>query len=104
MGGYGSWYLGAPWPEKLAAVAPICGGGHWFHGFPEQAERLKNTPVWAFHGAKDAIVEIDRSKELVEALRECGGQVKFTIYPVADHDSWTETYANPALYEWFLDN
>jgi hypothetical protein len=28
--------------------------------------------------------------------------VKLTIYPDAGHDSWTETYNNPALYEWLL--
>jgi hypothetical protein len=28
--------------------------------------------------------------------------VKFTVYPEAKHDSWTESYANPQLYEWLL--
>jgi predicted peptidase len=27
---------------------------------------------------------------------------KITIYPEAKHDSWTETYNNPELYKWFL--
>jgi hypothetical protein len=30
--------------------------------------------------------------------------VRFTLYPEAGHDAWTETYANPALYEWFLQH
>jgi len=25
-----------------------------------------------------------------------------TIYPEAEHDSWTQTYANPELYQWLL--
>jgi predicted peptidase len=29
-------------------------------------------------------------------------EVKLTIYPDANHDSWTETYKNPELYEWLL--
>jgi hypothetical protein len=40
---------------------------------------------------------------MVDALRNVGSDVKFTIYPQAGHDSWTETYQNPELYEWFLD-
>jgi hypothetical protein len=36
-------------------------------------------------------------------LKKCGGKVLFTVYPDAGHDSWTETYANPQLYDWFLE-
>jgi predicted peptidase len=102
MGGFGSWYLGTLWPERFAAVAPICGGGLVFHGFPRRVERLKDKPVWAFHGAKDDVVPLVESQKLVDALRENGGAVKFTVYPNAGHDSWTETYNNPELYDWFL--
>jgi dipeptidyl aminopeptidase/acylaminoacyl peptidase len=41
---------------------------------------------------------------MVKALKACGGDVRLTIYPDADHDSWTRTYANPELYEWFLQH
>jgi predicted peptidase len=102
MGGYGAWYLGALWPNRFAAIAPICGGGYWFHGFPKRVEALKETPVWAFHGAQDDVVPLAASQELVSALRECGGCVEFTVYPDAGHDSWTATYSNPELYTWFL--
>jgi len=104
MGGFGSWYLGALWPERFAAVAPICGGGLVFHGFPKRVERLKNTPVWAFHGAKDDVVSLVESQKMVDALRESEGTVKFTVYPDAGHDSWTETYNNPELYSWLLSH
>jgi predicted peptidase len=104
MGGYGSWYLGALWPQRFAAIAPICGGGIVFHGLPKRVERLKDTPVWAFHGALDDRVPLSESERLVDALRECGGNVKLTVYPDAEHDSWTQTYSNPELYSWFLSH
>ncbi len=104
MGGFGSWYLAAKWPDRFAAVAPICGGGYWFHGFPERAAELKDTAVWAFHGALDDMVPLSASEEMVAVLREHGGDVRFTVYPDADHDSWTETYNNPQLYSWFLQH
>lgn len=65
---------------------------------------LKNTPVWVFHGAKDNVVPLSESESMVEALQAIGGNVKLTVYPDADHDSWTETYANPELYEWLLQH
>jgi len=97
MGGYGSWALAAEHPEKFAAVAPICGGGD-----PDTAGRIKDVPLWVFHGARDDVVPMSKSKAMVDALRKEGSDVEFTIYPEAKHNSWTETYANPALYEWFL--
>ena len=63
---------------------------------------LKNTPIWAFHGAKDNTLPLKTSQDLVDVLRKHNGNVKFTIYPDAGHDSWTETYDNPELYKWLL--
>lgn len=97
MGGYGSWSLGCEYPDRFAAIAPICGGGD-----PFLAGRLKDLPVWAFHGAKDKTVPLEKSELMVEAVNNAGGDVKLTVYPEAGHDSWTETYNNPELYEWFL--
>ena len=99
MGGFGTWRLAASYPERFAAIAPICGGGD-----PEWAPRLKDIPVWVFHGAKDEIVPLSESEKMVEALKACGGNVRFTVYPDAGHDSWTQTYENPELYEWFLQH
>ena len=98
MGGFGTWGLAAYAPHRLAAIAPICGGGEVFW-----AREFSHVPVWAFHGAKDSVVPLRRSEEMVEALKDDGGNVKFTVYPEAGHDSWTETYDNPRLYEWLLE-
>jgi predicted peptidase len=97
MGGYGSWSLAAMYPDRFAAVVPICGGG-----MPYLGRNFKNLPVWAFHGAKDEVVPLQRSQEMVDAINAAGGNAKLTVYPDAGHDSWTETYDNPELYEWFL--
>ena len=97
MGGYGTWSLSAAHPDRFAAIAPICGGGNTW-----DARRVANLPVWVFHGAKDQVVPIEKSEIMVAALEKAGGSVEFTVYPEAGHDSWTETYNNPDLYEWFL--
>ncbi len=99
MGGYGTWALASETPARFAAIAPVCGGGA-----KRMARRLKDTPVWVFHGAKDDTVPIRESQDMVDALKAAGADVKFTIYPDADHDSWTATYNNPELFTWFLQH
>jgi len=97
MGGYGTWALAVKYPDRFAAIAPICGGGN-----PLLVSRIKHIPAWVFHGARDETVPLQESERMVKALKAAGGKVKFTVYPDAGHDSWTETYKNPALYKWFL--
>jgi len=97
MGGYGTWSLAARAPERFAAAVPICGGGS-----PRDGKKLKDLPLWVFHGAKDKVVPISQSEKMVEAVKSVDGDVEFTIYPEAGHDSWTKTYDDPKLYEWLL--
>ncbi len=97
MGGYGSWGLAIANPDRFAAIAPICGGGQ-----PEEVCAIKDVPTWVFHGAKDVVVKLTESEKMVDALKACGGDVKFTVYPEANHDSWTETYDNPEFFKWIL--
>ena len=99
MGGFGTWQLARDHPERFAAIAPICGGGD-----PSKVCALENVPTWVFHGALDPTVPVQRSEEMVEALKACGGDVRLTVYPDLEHDSWTRTYDDPALYEWFLQH
>ena len=97
MGGYGTWALAARRPELFAAAVPICGGGD-----PATVNVLKNLPIWVFHGGLDGVVLPEESEKMVRALERAGGKVRYTLYPKAYHDSWTETYDNPALYDWML--
>ncbi len=99
MGGFGSWRLACEHPDRFAALAPICGRGD-----PYRARAIRHLPVWVFHGAKDEVVPLAASQEMVDALEKAGGKAAFTVYPEAGHDSWSATYDNPALYEWFLSH
>lgn len=99
MGGHGTWTLALAQPNRFAAIAPVCG---WSH--PVEFCKLAHIPIWVFHGAKDFVVPLSLSEQIVEQLKACGAdKVKFTIYPEATHDSWTETYNNEELYKWLLD-
>ncbi|MEQ8762898.1 MAG: prolyl oligopeptidase family serine peptidase [Planctomycetota bacterium] len=90
MGGFGSWELAARHPETFAAVVPICGGGD-----ERQAERLINVPIWAFHGAKDEVVPVERTRSMIAAIRKAGGEPLYTEFPEEGHSSWKPAYQDP---------
>ena len=97
MGGLGTWQLAGAIPEKLAAIAPICG-----LKAESVVEKIAPIPIWVFHGAKDPTVKIDNSDTMVRLLKKQGAEPKYTIYPEAKHDSWTEAYETEELYTWLL--
>jgi predicted peptidase len=99
LGGFATWDLALRRPEVFAAIAPICG-----HGKPSQAAKIKDLPVWAFHGALDPVVSLAGMTDMINALYAVDNDARFTVYPNAGHDSWTETYKNPKLYEWLLSH
>lgn len=99
MGGYGTWQLAMTMPEYFAAIVPICGGGMYWN-----AGRLKNVPVWAFHGQLDNTVLVEESIKMVNAVNKREGNAKLTIYPEAEHNSWDDTFKNPEVFSWLLSH
>ena len=71
MGGYGSWDLAERMPERFAALVPICGGGD-----EKQADRLVGLPIWAWHGDADGAVPVERSRRMIAAIKEAGGNAQ----------------------------
>ena len=97
MGGFGTWSIAAKYPERWAAMAPICGGGN-----PSKAELIKDIPCWCFHGDKDSAVPVEKSREMIKALKAAGGNPNYTEYPGVGHNSWDKAYGTAELYEWML--
>src|SRR5262245_8910183 len=100
MGGMGTWSLGAAHPEKWAAIVPICGGVFNSREVDETAKKLKDIPIWCCHGDKDTAVKVERSRELIDALKKLGVDPKYTEYPGVGHNSWDKAYDTDELYEW----
>lgn len=97
MGGYGTWDLLARRPDLFAAAVPVCGGGD-----PATAKKIAKIPVWVFHGDKDEAVKVERSREMVKALKAAGGHPKYTEYPGVGHASWVPAYKDPAMMKWLF--
>lgn len=118
MGGYGTWAFGYKYPDKFAALVPVCGGVTTVRAFPappwhpaskapeepyaEAAKGIGRTPVWAFHGSRDRRVPVDESRRLTEALKAAGGNVRYTEYPGVPHNSWDKAYSEKELIPWML--
>ena len=98
MGGNGAWYLAYMHPERFAAVVSMSGPAN-----PWWAGRLRATPAWVFHGAKDEIVPIRESEEMVRALREAGNpEVRFSALPDRGHGLLDLYERDRTIYDWLL--
>jgi len=97
MGGYGTWDLISRLPQRFAAAVPICGGGD-----PSQASGLVHLPLWAFHGAQDPVVSVERSRQMIQRLRSLGGQPRYTELPEVAHDAWNTAFSHPDLRPWLF--
>jgi len=97
LGGYGTWEIISRYPQKFAAAVPLCGGGD-----AARVVAARTLPIWAFHGARDDVVPVTESREVVEALLRAGSPVKYTEYADVEHNVWTRAYTDPELAEWIF--
>lgn len=94
MGGFGTWFVAMEFPEKFAAIAPVCGGGMPWNAF------VLNMPVWAFHGLKDTTVLPSNTIDMIERIKD-NDNVKMSLYEDVGHNAWEKAY-NETLLNWLL--
>jgi predicted peptidase len=107
MGGYGSWWLASAYPDRFAAMVSVSGSGFRSPVLPgpEVICKLKDLPVWAIHGAQDRISDPVANQLYAVALKDCGGEVEWTLYPDAGHgQTYARAYRDPAVYKWLLEH
>ncbi|MDB6006218.1 MAG: hypothetical protein JWR15_3205, partial [Prosthecobacter sp.] len=98
MGGFGTFSIAAKYPGVFAACVPLCGGGD-----VKNAEILKSTPFWVFHGDKDDMVPVERSRAIVAAVKQAGGELmKYTELEGAGHGITGIVYPKTDLHEWLF--
>ncbi|HOQ89409.1 MAG TPA: prolyl oligopeptidase family serine peptidase, partial [Candidatus Hydrogenedentes bacterium] len=64
---------------------------------------LARRPIRAFHGQRDKTVPPAASTLMVNLVKKAGGDVELKIYPKLEHNSWDETYGDPEVIAWLLD-
>ncbi|MBK8046699.1 MAG: prolyl oligopeptidase family serine peptidase [Anaerolineales bacterium] len=100
-GGNGTWTLATRFPDRWAAIAPICGDTN-----PAAVGVLaeRQLPIWIFHGGRDNVIKPEWIYDVANALEEAGHKsVRLTIHEDLGHDCWSRVYAGSDLYDWFLD-
>ena len=125
LGGYGSWYLAAKYPNKFAAVVPVSGGvvtpsvqplatlkslmpAEMFALYSAQdpyaafAKAVGKTPVWIFHGGQDDTIDVDESRKMAAALKAGGGTVKYTEYPEEKHFIADRVFTDAEFWKWLI--
>lgn len=98
MGGFGVWDLLYRMPHFFAAGVPICGGAD-----TAIAKKIAHIPIWVFHGAKDNVVPVTLSRNMVKALRKYGANPVYTEYPNVKHGAWFKALSNRQLYQWLFN-
>lgn len=100
MGGMGTFELLRHRPRYFAAAFPICGGDN-----VANVRKYRKTPLWIFHGAKDPVVPPQLSQAIADELQKRKAkEVKFTLYPDANHNSWDPAFAEPQLLPWLFSH
>jgi predicted esterase len=102
MGGEATYRFAIHQHKTFAAIAPL--SAYVDSKTYSMLERIKDLPVWVIHGAEDIVFPLARAQQPVDALKKAGGNVKFTVLAGHDHDTWTDTYSDPAFYDWLLQN
>ena len=99
MGGMGTFEMLHRNPNRFAAALAICGGAN-----PKIAGKINHIPLWIFHGEKDDVVPPLYSQQMHDALVKLKGKSRLTLYPKADHDSWTKAFKEPELLPWLFSH
>jgi predicted peptidase len=118
MGGFGVWDLALKQPGRFAALAPVCGGliiprrpsmnvtglDGLTDPYAAVAARVKDIPIWQFHGARDDLVPPDYSRRMDAALKAAGARdARYTEFPEANHNSWDPAYSQtPEFWTWLF--
>jgi predicted peptidase len=80
MGGHGINIILQIDPHYFAAAAPSAGSGLEETEEFIDASKIKDIPIWAFHGDQDKTAPIERNQKLFAEMQKIGGYMKFTTW------------------------
>jgi predicted esterase len=86
-GGFISWEYAINYPNKVAAILPLAGAvpSH----LKERICDAKDTAVWAFHGADDPIVNVEKAKAAIDVFNKCQPKesARLSVFDDVGHSS-----------------
>ena len=80
--------------SKIAAAVPIAGGGNI-----QKVEKIKETPIWAFHSLDDRIIDPQGSLKIIQAISKVQPSIppRLTMYEQIGHECWNLTYTSEGM-------
>lgn len=102
LGGSGTWYLAAKYPNIFAAIAPMSGFTSHMDFIDDNVDKLMYIPIWAFHGKIDNVVPFEETERIIKKLDGKNKDLRFTAEPYIGHWIHWVVYPNQELYDWFL--
>ena len=80
MGGHGTYIFIQLDPKYFAAAAPSAGSGLKSTEDFIDAEKIKDVPIWAFHGDQDGVCPIGKDLNVFAEMKKLDGNMKFTTW------------------------
>jgi dienelactone hydrolase len=128
MGGHGTWFLGATYPDKWAAIAP-CAGYPTLKGYgsadgliPDSstspvgekllrssnqsdviklATNYKPLGVYIFHGDSDRVVPVNYARQMKKILADFHKDISYYEYPGGSHWFGDQSVDWPPIFNYF---
>jgi predicted peptidase len=97
MGAFGVYELLVRAGELFAAAVAVCGGADF-----GTVDRIRQTPLRIYHGARDKVVPVELSRVLYEALRAMGAGVVYQELEQTGHNAWEYAFRDPELMRWMF--
>jgi predicted peptidase len=97
MGGFGTWDFIARKPSLFAAAIPMAG-----YSDPNQIEKIKEIPIWIFHGNKDKWNPVEGSRKMYSLLSSVNKDVRYSEYNLGHGDTFKKAFKEPELIPWMF--
>ena len=82
-------------PHFFAAGVPICGGGDI-----SKSKIISHIPIWAWHGDKDDVIHVNRSRDMYQNLKKHNSNIKYSEIKNRGHDVWLDAWNSQELWDW----
>ena len=113
FGGFTAFQMAFMYPERFAALVPVAtgidlsvvrGGARSGHDsvYSAVARRIKNVPVWIFHGELDEELGVKDVRRIAQIFKETGVDVHYTEFEKSPHSIFTRPWQTPELLPWLL--
>lgn len=99
IGGFGTWQAAINYPDKFAAIIPLCGGVNDIDTL--KIPKINQCAIWAFHGSADDIIPIEETARVYRKLRPYNSKMRFTILNGKGH-AIQYLYEDRRIYRWML--